>query len=253
MKKALAYLALCLPMIAMAQSTDPIWVFGSSQKVCQPNGENDPETMQPTVSQTQTNYGLIGSDLGSSFEHNGMLWFVFGDTDPTATFNGKPNAQTDPPRTVMDNDSVGFTTGTNINECLKLNFVRDSIGAYQSPVVLNAQGTPAITLGTNEVPMSGIDVGGRMFVIFGTDNYVTVPVTGNLGAPTRSALGVSDDNGNSYQYLYDFSAPPCSRCNGAKFVNVAIVSWTDGYLYFWGSAGGTGYRNCKASAWLSAS
>ncbi|MGO9262366.1 MAG: DUF4185 domain-containing protein [Bryobacteraceae bacterium] len=229
------------PKAVIAQSTDPVWVNGSTQKVCQPNGEDDYQTGQPTVSQTQTNYGLVGDDLGASFEHDGKLWFMFGDTNPTATFDGKPNAQTDPPRTPPDNDAIGFTSGTNIAPCLKLDFVRDSIGAYQSPVVLNAQGQPAVTLGDFEVPLAGIDEAGRMFVMFATDN--NMPAGGGPGFSTRSVMAVSDDDGVSYQYLYDFSAPSCSFCNGAKFVSVAIVGWTDGYVYFWGSAGGTGYRN----------
>ena len=161
MKHVLICAALWLPVVATAQSTDPVWVNGSSQKVCQPNGEIDYQTTQPTVSQTQTNYGLIGDDLGASFMHDGKLWLLFGDTNPTATFNGKPNAQTDSPRTTADNDAIAYTTGTNVDQCLKLDFVRDSIGAYQNPVVLNAQGQPAITLGAFEVPIAGVDVGGR--------------------------------------------------------------------------------------------
>jgi hypothetical protein len=156
MRRALLCAGLWFPIGALAQSTDPVWVNGSSQKVCQPNGENDYQTGQPTVSQTQSNYGLVGDDLGASFEHNGKLWLLFGDTQPTATFNGKPNAQTDPPRTPADNDAIAFTSGTNVDQCLKLDFVRDSIGAYQNPVVLNAQGQPAITLGNFEVPIAGV-------------------------------------------------------------------------------------------------
>src|ERR1035437_8762004 len=239
MRAALILLAVLFPMSGTAQSADPVWVPGSSQKVCQPNGETDYQTNQPTVSQTQTNYGLSGDDLGASFEHKGKLWFLFGDTTPTAAFKGKPNAQTDPPRTPDDNDAIAFTSGVDIGQCLKLDFVRDSIGAYQNPVVLNAQGTPAITLGNFEVPIAGIDVAGRMFLIFATDK--------NTVFSTRSVLAVSDDDGITYHYLYDFSAPSCTRCDGAKFVNVAIAAATsslkDGYLYFWGSQGGTGYRN----------
>jgi uncharacterized protein (TIGR03437 family) len=243
MNTFLVFAVALLGMKAMAQSTDPVWVPGSSQKVCQLIGEADHETKKPTASQTETNYGLSGNDLGSSFEHNGKLWFLFGDTHPTATFNGKPNLNSEAPRMAQDNDSVGFTSGTNIDQCLKLDFVRDSIGAYQNPVVLNAQGKPAITLGVDEVPIAGIDVGGRMFVVFGTDNNVAMPMVGNLGFSTRSVLAVSDDDGNTYHYLYDLSAPSCSRCEGAKFINVAIGSGTDGYLYFWGSQGGMGYRH----------
>jgi hypothetical protein len=76
MKVVLVAIAVLLPMGMMAQSTDPVWVPGSSQKVCQPNGEIDYETRQPTVSQTQTNYGLSGDDLGASFMHNGKLWLL---------------------------------------------------------------------------------------------------------------------------------------------------------------------------------
>jgi len=244
MKVVLVSVAVLLPIVAMAQATDPVWVPGSSQKVCQLVGELDHQTGQPTVSQTETNYGLIGNDLGSSFQHNGKLWFLFGDSQPTATFNGKPNLQADPPRSAADNDAVGFTSGSNIDQCLKLDFVRDSIGAYQNPVVLNAQGKPAITLGIDEVPIAGIDVGGRMFVVFGTDNNVANPTIGNLGFSTRSVLAVSDDDGNTYHYLYDLSAPSCSGCEGANFINVAIANGlADGYLYFRGSQGGAGYRH----------
>ena len=230
-----ALLALMLGTGAMAQSSDPVWVPGSSQKVCQLIGDVDHQTGQATVSKTATNYGLTGTDLGYSFQHNGKVWFLFGDSNPAAAFNGKPNAQADPPRIPADNDSIGFTSGANVNQCLKLDFVRDSIGAYQNPVVLDAQGKPAITLGSFEVPIAGIDEGGKMFVIFGTE--ATSPFS------TRSVVGMSADDGLTYHYLYDFSAPPCTRCDGAKFVNVAIGRGTDSYLYFWGSEGGTGYRH----------
>ena len=75
-------------------------------------------------------------------------------------------------------------------------------------MVLNAQGTPAITLGVNEVPEAGIDVGGNIYVIFATGNNNPMPVTGNLGSSTRCVLATSTDNGNTYHYLYDFSTPP---------------------------------------------
>src|ERR1017187_10196149 len=197
---ALVSVAILFPMGTMAQSTDPVWVPGSSQKVCQLVGELDHETGQPTVSRTETNYGLSGNDLGSSFEHSGKLWFLFGDTQPTGTLKGKPNLNADPPRTVSDNDSVGLTSGSNIDPCLKLDFVRGSIGAYQSPVVLNAQGKPAIALSNFEVPIAGIDVAGRMFVIFATDDNQQTAAAGNPGFSTRSVLAVSDDDGNTYHY-----------------------------------------------------
>lgn len=239
MKTLLPWAIAWLATGALVRAADPVYIPGSSQKVCQLTGDVDHETKQPTVSETATNYGLYAADLGYSFEHNGKLWFLFGDAIPTATFNGKPNGV--PPR-IQAADAVGFTSGTDVNQCLKIDFVRNAIGAYQSPVVLDAQGKPAITLGVDEAPISGIDIGGRMFVIFATDNFVLMPTQSNLGFSTRSVMGVSDDDGNTYHYLYDFSAPSCSRCDGAKFVNVAIAKGTDGYLYFWGTQGGRFYR-----------
>ncbi len=207
-----------------------IYVKGSTQKVCQLVGETDREFNQPAINQTETRFGLIGNDLGYSFESDGKLFFLFGDSMPTATFNGKPNSANNPPRIPQDNDAIAFTTDTNINQCLRLNFITDSIGAYKNPVVLNAQGQPAITLGNFEVPVAGVSDGEKMYVIFATDRVAP-------GFATRTVVGGSDDGANTFHYLYDFSKGP-----NAKFINVAIAAGNDGYLYFWGTQGGNLYR-----------
>src|SRR5215472_10641569 len=54
--------------------------FSGLQKICQVTGECDRKRNEPTSSRTDSRYGLFGADLGSSFEHNGNLWFLFGDT-----------------------------------------------------------------------------------------------------------------------------------------------------------------------------
>ena len=53
---------------------------GSTVKLEQLNGEEDKQLHQPTLSQTFTRYGIQGSDLGYSFEHQGLVYFLFGDT-----------------------------------------------------------------------------------------------------------------------------------------------------------------------------
>ena len=136
------------------------YVPGSSRKVCQLVGERDREFNQPTINQTESRYGLVGDDLGYSFESNGKLFFLFGDSNPTATFNGQPNLGKDPPRNPDDNDAIAFSTDTSPNPCIKLNFITDSIGAYKNPVVLNAQGQPVITLRAFEIPIAGINDNG---------------------------------------------------------------------------------------------
>jgi len=203
-----------------------IYVEGSSQKICQLTGEIDRQFHKPTVNRTASRFGMVGADLGYSFEHHGKLFFIFGDAQPTPTFHGKPNGPADPPRMRDDNDAIAFTTDTVPGECPRLEFIRNSIGAYKNPVVLNAQGQPAITLATNETPLSGISENVKMYVIFMTDNPIHFPKPPEpLGYSTRSVVGVSEDDGNTWHYLYDFSKGP-----GAKFVNVAIGRGEDGYL-----------------------
>ncbi len=213
-------------------------VPGSIQKICQVTGDTDLEFHEPTMSLTQTRYGLVRADHGYSFEHHGKLFFLFGDTHPTNKFNGLPNSQTDPPRQEFDNDAIGYVSDSSTGPCFRLDFITDSIGAYKNPVVLNALGQPAIRLRTNESPISGISDGGRMFVIFGTDNPTdTASPPEPLGYPARTVVAVSDDDANTFHYLYSFSREP-----GAKFINTAIGRGQDGYLYFWGTQGDTLYR-----------
>jgi hypothetical protein len=215
------------------------YVPGSTKKVCQLTGETDRELKQPTASQTTSRYGLVSTDLGYSFEHNGKLFFLFGDSFASPTFNGRPNSFQDPPRNPDDNDAIGFTSDTSLNPCVKLDFVTDSIGAYQNPVVLDEQGQPAITLRDFEVPVAGISDGGKMYVIFVTDHFVypTGPNKGSVTFGTRSVVGESNDNAQTFRYRYDFSKGP-----DARFLNVAIARGNDGYLYFWGTQGGMLYR-----------
>ncbi len=219
------------------------YVPGSSQKVCQLTGEMDHQFRMPTASQTATRFGLVAADHGYSFEHNGKLFFLFGDAIPTHTFRGKRNGPNAPTRNPDFNDAIAFTIDTTIENCVKLEFIRNSIGAYKNPVVLNAQGQPAIKLRTNESPISGISEAGRMYVVFGTDNPTdTAKPPAPLGYPTRTVVAVSDDDAVTFRYLYDFSKGPCFGCAGAKFINIAIARGPDGYLYFWGTQGGELYR-----------
>jgi hypothetical protein len=220
------------------------YVEGSTQKICQVAGETDRQFQRPTPSQTASRFGLVGADHGYSFEHHGKLFFLFGDAEPTRKFRGKPNERSDPPRNEDDNDAIGFipiTPDMNIEQGLRLEFISDAIGAYKSPVVLNDRGQPAITLRTNESPISGIDVDGRIYVIFGTDNPYSNPPPGrpkNIDSgPLRTVMAESDDDAATFHYLYDFSKGP-----DARFIFTAIAPGPDGYIYFWGTQGGLLYR-----------
>jgi hypothetical protein len=218
---------------------------GATQKVCQLTGDADHQfkPARPTVSQTATTWGLSGTDNGYSFLFGGKLWFLFGDSPPTPTFNGQPNTQTDSPRTPVDNDAIAFSAPHWTGDCPKLGFVPNSNGAFTSPVVTTAAGQAPVTLRTNEVPIAGVGVNGQMYVIFGTDNPASNPPGGTSspnGGPMRAVVGVLQDPASlQFKYLYDLSKPP----NG-RFIFVAIAPGPNGYLYLWGSEGGqTGYRH----------
>jgi Domain of unknown function (DUF4185) len=227
-----------------APPPNTITLAGSSHKVCQLTGDSDHQFQppQPTASQTVTDWGLTGTDNGYSFQWNGKLWFLFGDSPPTPLFNGQANKQTDPPRTPTDNDSIAFTSPQWSGQCPKLSFVQDSIGAFTNPVVMTAPGQAPVTLRTNEVPIAGIDVGQRMYVIFGTDNFASNPPgqpPSPRGGPTRSVIAVLEDASTlQFKYLYDLST------SNGKFVFDAITPGAGGYVYFWGVEGGpNNYRH----------
>ncbi|MGO9612075.1 MAG: DUF4185 domain-containing protein [Dissulfurispiraceae bacterium] len=172
--------------------------------------------------------------------HHGKLFFLFGDALPSPKFQGKPNRRRDPPRLPDDDDAIAFTTDMRTDRCPNLEFIIYPNGAYRSPVVLNADGQPVITLRTNEMPISGISERGRMYVIFGTDNVLSNPPGGPRkpqGGPTRSVMAVSDDDAETFHYLYDVS-----KGSDAKFIYGSLAQGADGYIYFWGARGGTFYR-----------
>jgi len=114
---------------AAAQNIVP----GSAKKVCQVVGEFDRERGVPTVNQTETRFGLVGTDLGSSFEFEDQLWVLFGDSIPTATFNGRNNLSF---RDSNYNDSIAYTQiEDDPSGCIRLQFNTGPNGAYASPVI----------------------------------------------------------------------------------------------------------------------
>jgi len=226
---------------AAAQSVVP----GLTKKVCQVVGEFDRERGIPTINQTESRFGLHGTDLGSSFEFEDQLWVLFGDSIPTATFNGRDNLSFRDPNY---NDSIAYSATENPSGCIQLQFNTGPTGAYASPVIHSR--TAPVTLGNFEVPLAGVDLDDRMYVFFATAN------DGNFS--TKSVVGASPDNGVNFEYLYIFS--------NDKFVNIQVVTSGEEHdggdrfaapearrfhgspfygrtLWIWGTKGGAGYRH----------
>jgi hypothetical protein len=72
-----------------------------SVKISQVTGDYDRQLNRPTLSLTATRYGVVGTDLGSSFQHAGRICFLFGDTQTDGKIRSDPD---------QDLDTVAFTT-----------------------------------------------------------------------------------------------------------------------------------------------
>src|SRR5947208_3596444 len=102
--------------LSAAPAGDPdelVYVPNSTKKVCQLTGDFDRAAGSATLSQTGKRFGVVATDLGSSFEHKGKLYFLFGDTW------GRPG----------DRDALAWTTSTHPEKIL-LQFHREQDGKW---------------------------------------------------------------------------------------------------------------------------
>ena len=185
--------------IASASAAGPNeleYVPNSTKKVCQLTGDFDRSAKIPTLSQTGKRFGVEATDLGSSFEHKGKLYFLFGDTV------GRPGAR----------DAVAWTTSQKPDKIV-LGFFKEKDGKWLPPTV------PGISLGAFEIPSGGVSVAGAIYVAFTTDHSAAK----TMG---RSVLAVSHDDGRTWKMLFELSR--------TKFINVSFLL-ADGWLFIFGS------------------
>lgn len=121
---------------------------GSTVRLEQLIGDMDKELNQPTLSKTVTRYDIQGTDLGYSFEHNGRAYFLFGDTLGTLD-------------TALD--TIAKTDATDPDKGVRLDFL--TAGSNYLTVQ-----PPGISMGAFEVPVSGISLGGQMYVAVSTNH-----------------------------------------------------------------------------------
>jgi hypothetical protein len=124
------------------------FVAGSTVKLEQLLGEEDKEKHQPTLSLTETRYGIRGTDLGNSFEHNGRVYFLFGDTV------GRLDHALD---TIATTDAIDPEQGVRL----------DFLMAGRDYLTIQP---PGISMGAFEVPVAGVSLGGQMYVVVSTDH-----------------------------------------------------------------------------------
>ena len=166
-----------------------------TRKIAQLTGEFDQEgwdgvaPRRRTRNQTESRFGIRGTDLGSSFVHRGRTYFLFGDA-----FRINQTKET------SNLDSIAFTTDTNPDdEGLDLTFL-------DCPPLIH----PPIPQQTYNVPLDGVSVNDSMFVFFSTD-HKRVDEEPLMG---RSVLTRSTNDGFDFDLLYEFSSD--------KFINVSV-------------------------------
>jgi hypothetical protein len=164
------------PTDGPGSDTSLTYIAGSSVKVQQIIGDCDwavkaaNGSCKPTASQTISNVNIAANDIGSSFEQQGKLIFLFGDTesnDPAAPWSTSNRPQVD----YHQHDPVASTTVTDGEAGLALNFFRAvQPGALPTPFFVEPSfpdGTK-VEMGGDDVPHAGIDFNNKTYVLVNT-------------------------------------------------------------------------------------
>ncbi|HEY0867890.1 MAG TPA: DUF4185 domain-containing protein [Fimbriimonas sp.] len=162
-------------------------------KVSQVTGDFDRERKLPTLNLAESRYGVRGIDLGASFEHDGKLVFLFGDTWPVGRHT---------PDRPIDGDAIAVSSDTNGEDGLHLSFLTADDGKYLAVQI------PGVSLKGFEVPNGGFSHGGAMYGFYTTD-ATWLPNEFFMG---RSILGRSTD-GKRWEFVRDVSKD--------KFINIS--------------------------------
>jgi hypothetical protein len=161
---------------------------GRSQKVCQLTGDIDFQNRHETTNLSKSRYAVAGTDLGYPFEHDGRLYFLFGDT------HGRSGPPAGP-------DSIAFTRSSGPIPCPELEFVADG-GTFRP---IQATG---VSLDFFEVPTTGFSANGAMYVFVWTDHkdlFQQDPQGHELFSNPvgHAALLRSDNHGRDYRLIWD--------------------------------------------------
>jgi Domain of unknown function (DUF4185)/TIR domain len=123
------------------------FIAESTTKLEQLIGDEDKETKRPTLSQTFTRFGIEGTSLGSSFDHQGRIYFLFG-----ATLGRLPRFV----HTMATTDAAIPEAG------VRLDFLTNG-GGY---VAVQPTG---VTMTPMDAPVAGISLNGQMYVAVSTN------------------------------------------------------------------------------------
>lgn len=211
MKAFLTAVALAAALPAAAADVTLTWTPGSTVKVEQLIGDCDYTALAkngqctPTTSRTLTRARVVGTDLGSSFESQGKLIFLFGDT-------------TGPSENYFASDTMASTTSTDPDAGLFLDFFTNSDG---SPYFVRI---PGVRMGAAEVPHAGLRLGNTTYIACNTGTDINLP---NPNANAYSVLTRFDETTRRFTLLRTISSMP----NGRFIINSVYVSGSDVLMF----------------------
>jgi hypothetical protein len=181
------------------------WVPGSSVKIEQLLGDKDWATGTPTTSQTITRYDVEGTDIGCSFEDQGKLVFLFGDTLGTKV-------------KYQAHDTMAWSTSTDPEAGLLLNFFTNSDG---STLLVEP---PGIKMGPFDVPNAGISLPGGTYIVCNTGSDTSLA---NVHAHDYSVLTRFDETKGTF-----ITGRTISRIPGGHFVITSLHPSASDVLMF---------------------
>ncbi len=166
-----------------------------------------------SVNDTLARYNVAGTDLGHSFEHDGALYMVFGDTFGPDQTDWRSNVMA---VTTDDDPSDGLTFDR---------MIEDRPGHAKELIAQEAVPGDEVTI----IPTYGIAVGDRMVLHYMAVSYWGLPGHWDL---SQSGLAYSDDGGENWTV-----DPAATWPADTNFAQVAFVE-RDGWIYAFGIPGG---------------
>ena len=180
------------------------WIPDSTVRVEQMIGDCDYAAQAksgqctPTTSRTATRAKVVGTDIGASFESQGNLIFLFGDTTGPAG------------EEYFAGDTMASSTSTNPAAGLFLDVFTKSDG---TPYFVRVQGVP---MGAANVPHAGIRLDGSTYIVVNSGADINLP---DQSANRYSVLTRFDEVNRRFTPLRTISSMP----NG-RFVSTALHS-----------------------------
>jgi hypothetical protein len=188
-------LSLAVEVRAAADNLKLTWIPGSTVRVEQIVGDCDYPAQAksgqctPTTSRTATRSKVLGTDIGASFESQGKLIFLFGDT-------------IGPGEDYLASDTMASSVSTDPASGLFVDFFTKSDG---TPFFIRI---PGVRMGAAEVPHSGIRLGNTTYIACNTGVDINLP---NPNANAYSVLTRFDETERRFTLLRTISSMPNGR------------------------------------------